>query len=263
MLQAGRLSLKETKAIALQICQALFCLERLGIVHRDLTPANILIAPDGRVVITDFGISRIVKRGKNRDTTLLGTMGYTAPEQFGFAQTDTRADIYSFGVLVNRMLTGELPQEKLYQGDVRISSMVEGCTRISPKERWGLEQVEEALAGKALHKKPLIKRIFYHIPGFRTGNPIHMTLAAVEYAYMTLVFLLLSLVPVSAGWFLAVRFAGYFINTIGIGLFAGSFKTVAYRLHMDRGIKKAALIVLYVILGLLIYCWGIAWMTVA
>ena len=263
LLQAGRLSLKETKAIALQICQVLFCLEQLGIVHRDLTPANILITPDGRVVITDFGISRIVKRGKNRDTTLLGTMGYTAPEQFGFAQTDTRADIYSFGVLVNRMLTGELPQEKLYQGDVRISSMVEGCTQISPKERWGLEQVEEALAGKAFHKKPLIKRIFYHIPGFRTGNPIHMTLAAVEYAYMTLVFLLLSLVPVSAGWFLAVRFAGYFINTIGIGLFAGSFKTVAYRLHMDRGIKKAALIVLYVILGLLIYCWGIAWMTVA
>lgn len=131
LLQAGTLSIKETRAIALQICQVLFCLEQLGIVHRDLNPANILIVPDGRVVVTDFGISRMVKSGKDRDTTILGTVGYTAPEQFGFAQTDTRADIYSLGVLVNRMLTGKLPQEILYRGDVRMSSMIEGCTRIS------------------------------------------------------------------------------------------------------------------------------------
>lgn len=263
LLQAGTLSVKETRAIVLQICQVLFCLEKIGIVHRDLTPANILIAPDGRVVVTDFGISRMVKSGKDRDTTILGTVGYTAPEQFGFAQTDTRADVYSLGVLVNQMLTGKLPQETLYQGDVRISSMIEGCTRISPKERWEVQQIEEALAGKVLHQKSVAKRLLYHIPGFRTKNPVHMTLAAVEYGYMTFMLLMDLLVPVSAGWLFAVRIAGYLVNTIGIGLFVGGFKSVAYKLHMDRGIKKALLIALYVIFGFLILYWGFEWMFVS
>lgn len=260
LLQAGTLSTKETRDIALQLCQVLFCLEQLGIVHRDLTPANILLAPDGRVVLTDFGISRMMKSGKSRDTMILGTVGYTAPEQFGFAQTDTRADIYSLGVLVNQMLTGKLPQETLYRGDVRISSMIEGCTRISPAERWGIQQIEEALAGKVLHQKPVVKRLLYHIPGFRTNNPIHMTLAAVEYAYMTFMLLTGLLVPVPAVRFFAVRIVGYLVNTIGIGLFVGSFKVVAYKLHMDRGFKKVLLTALYVCLGFLILYWGFAWM---
>lgn len=262
LLQAVTLSPKETKAIALQICQVLFCLEQLGIVHRDLTPANILLAPDGRVVLTDFGISRMVKRGKDRDTTILGTVGYTAPEQFGFAQTDTRADIYSLGVLVNQMLTGKLPQETLYRGDVRISGMIEGCIQISPKERWGIQQIEEALAGKVIHQKPLVKRLLYYIPGFRTQNPVHMTLAAVEYGYMTFTLLLILITPASAGWLLAVRIAGYLVNTIGIGFFVGSFKPVAYRLQMDRGIQKVFLVVLYFIIGFWILYWGVEWMSV-
>lgn len=263
LLQAGILSLEETKAIALQICHVLFCLGQLGIVHRDLTPANILITPEGRVVVTDFGISRMVKSGKGRDTTILGTVGYTAPEQFGFAQTDTRADIYSLGVLVNQMLTGKLPQETLYRGDVRISSMIEGCIRISPKERWEIQQIEEALAGKALHQKPVAKRLLYQIPGFRTKNPIHMTLAAVEYGYMTIMLLMGLIVPVSAGWMFVMRIAGYLVNTIGIGLFVGGFKPAAYKLHMDRGIKKALLAALYVFFGFLILYWGFEWMLVS
>lgn len=59
--------------------------------------------------VTDFGIARTYKKGKVFDTRILGNAGYAAPEQFGFIQTEEKADIYALGVLMNRMLTGKVP----------------------------------------------------------------------------------------------------------------------------------------------------------
>lgn len=77
------------------------------IVYRDLKPANIIIKPDGKPVLVDFGISRHYKFDHTSDTVCLGTQGYAPPEQFGGLQTDPRSDVYAFGALIYYLVSGE------------------------------------------------------------------------------------------------------------------------------------------------------------
>ena len=96
-------------SIVSDLCDALFEIHNRGIVHRDIKPENVMLSNDGVVKLIDFGIARSIKEGKRQDTEILGTAGYAAPEQFGYRQTDARADVYAVGVLMNKLLTGELP----------------------------------------------------------------------------------------------------------------------------------------------------------
>jgi serine/threonine protein kinase, bacterial len=79
------------------------------IIFRDLKPANIMLTPRGQVKLIDFGIARLFKPGQAKDTQAFGTVGYSAPEQYGRGQTDARSDIYSLGVLLHQLLTGYDP----------------------------------------------------------------------------------------------------------------------------------------------------------
>jgi serine/threonine-protein kinase len=79
------------------------------IIFRDLKPANIMLTPSGQVKLIDFGIARLFKPGQAKDTQAFGTVGYSAPEQYGKGQTDARADVYSLGVLLHQLLTGHDP----------------------------------------------------------------------------------------------------------------------------------------------------------
>ncbi len=117
-----------------QLCDALTDLHDLGIIHRDVKPENILIGSDDNLFLIDYDIARTIKEGATRDTRLLGTQGYAAPEQFGFQQTDARTDLYSAGVLYNMMLTGTFPQKKLADGiDGQI---IEKCICLDPANRF-------------------------------------------------------------------------------------------------------------------------------
>jgi serine/threonine protein kinase len=100
-------------SIALQLCSVLKYLHtrRPAIIFRDLKPANILLDPQGHVFLIDFGIARRFKPGNYRDTIPFGSPGYAAPEQYGKAQTTPRADIYSLGVLLHQLLSGDDPAE--------------------------------------------------------------------------------------------------------------------------------------------------------
>ena len=111
----GRLSESEALAVIRQVGEAVRELHRLGIVHRDITPTNIILSDDGAHLI-DFGIAGTVKShpGKNRDTNTLGTAGFASPEQYGFARTDFRSDVYSLGRLLGTMLTGAYPDDTAY-----------------------------------------------------------------------------------------------------------------------------------------------------
>ncbi|MGV8122294.1 MAG: serine/threonine protein kinase [Candidatus Xenobiia bacterium LiM19] len=80
-----------------------------GIIYRDLKPQNILACPDGNYRIIDFGIARLYSIGKRRDTVLMGTPGFAAPEHYGNRQTDERSDIYSLGATLHHMVTGREP----------------------------------------------------------------------------------------------------------------------------------------------------------
>ena len=107
----NRLSLLEALSIVEQICAGLGYAHGHGVIHRDVKPANILVRPDGRVTIVDFGIARLADQTKQltKTDTLLGTFHYIAPERLKGEASDGKADIWSVGVMLYEMLTGELP----------------------------------------------------------------------------------------------------------------------------------------------------------
>ena len=80
------------------------------IIYRDMKPANVMLKPDGNVMLIDFGTAREYKQASVEDTTCLGTRGYAAPEQFGgHGQTDGRTDIYCLGATIYHLITGHSP----------------------------------------------------------------------------------------------------------------------------------------------------------
>lgn len=143
MAQRGSLPAEEAASIACDLCQALSVLHRRGVVHRDVTAGNVVVASDGAHLV-DLGIARHVSEGAPHDTTTLGTWGFAAPEQFGFAQTDARSDIYALGRLLGFMLTGVQPGEEGFDQalrdaahvDPRLTAVVERATAFEPSSRY-------------------------------------------------------------------------------------------------------------------------------
>ncbi|MCS6774366.1 MAG: serine/threonine-protein kinase [Anaerolineae bacterium] len=99
--------------IAEQLCDVLAYLhsQTPPIIYRDLTPGNVMVMPDGKVKLIDFGIARTFKVGKALDTEPLGTTGYAAPEQHGKGQTGPYSDVYALGVTLLRAVTGYDPSQ--------------------------------------------------------------------------------------------------------------------------------------------------------
>ena len=124
---------RETRKIIRQLCQALWVLHSMAAVHRDIKPDNVILRGNEAVLI-DFDAARFHKPEHESDTQILGTIGYAAPEQFGLSQSDIRTDIYSLGILMNIMLTGEHPSKKLAGG--RLGRIVERCTQVNPDKRY-------------------------------------------------------------------------------------------------------------------------------
>lgn len=133
LLEESSLPPEQAQTIAIQVCRALQALHSLGAVHRDIKPGNILLRGDEAVVI-DFDASRLRKEENISDTRIMGTTGYAAPEQFGFSQTDARADIYSVGVLLNEMLTRRHPATQLVEG--RLRPVIERCIEVNIAKRY-------------------------------------------------------------------------------------------------------------------------------
>ena len=163
-LKAGRFTPEQALAIVPPLCDALQFAHERGIVHRDIKPENLLLDRDGHIKIADFGIAKMLgapltpslaptdgeklpagRVGDNELTgeSAAGTPGYMAPEQKATPQkVDSRADIYSLGVVFYEMLTGELPGEKLQppsrkvQIDVRLDEVVLRALEQTPELRY-------------------------------------------------------------------------------------------------------------------------------
>jgi predicted Ser/Thr protein kinase len=147
-LRAGNLQPREALAIVPQICDALQYAHDQGVVHRDIKPENVLLDRTGRVKIADFGLAKLLGTGPNdftltRTQQIMGTPRYMAPEQIEKPTTvDHRADIYSLGVVLYEMLTGELPigrfeaPSQKVEIDVRIDQVVMRALEKSPDKRY-------------------------------------------------------------------------------------------------------------------------------
>lgn len=137
----ANLSEKQLMAAARELCSILDFLHGKGVIHRDIKPSNIILAKDGHIRLIDFDAARMGKGAseQEQDTRLLGTRGYAPPEQYGFAQTDTRADIYSLGITL-RQLLGTKGEKYRYKKIIR------KCTDLNPDKRYqSVKQVQRAL----------------------------------------------------------------------------------------------------------------------
>ena len=139
---------------AKDLCSALDYLHSMNppIIYRDMKPSNIMLKPDGKVKLIDFGTAKEFDVESLADTTALGTRGYAAPEQFGDARgrgihkTDARTDIYSLGATLYHVLTGKNPSEPPYvikpirDWDPSLSSglekIINKCTMPNPEDRY-------------------------------------------------------------------------------------------------------------------------------
>ena len=133
LLKEALFSPQETKQTIKQLCQGLWVLHSMAAVHRDIKPENVILRGSDAVLI-DFDAARLHKPEAEADTQILGTTGFAAPEQYGLGQSDTRTDIYSLGVLMNVMLTGQHPSKKLAEG--RLGRIIQRCTQINPAKRY-------------------------------------------------------------------------------------------------------------------------------
>ncbi|MCK4495405.1 MAG: protein kinase, partial [Candidatus Aminicenantes bacterium] len=131
--RSGVISVGKAISIANQVCEGLSEAHRLGVVHRDLKPQNIMIDNEGNARIMDFGIARSLRaKGITGSGVMIGTPEYMSPEQVDGKESDQRADIYSLGVILYEMVTSRVP----FEGDTPFSIGVKQKSEIprAPKE---------------------------------------------------------------------------------------------------------------------------------
>ena len=161
----NRLPEAEAVHIAAKLCDILAYLHSQNppVIHRDIKPSNIIIDPQTKeVTLIDFGIARHYDKDAQNDTVSLGTHCFAPPEQYGFAQTDSRADIYALGVVLCWLLTGECD---VAQSEIRSPSLrriIKRCTAFDPAKRYfKASQIKRALKRRRLtDKKATIAVVF-------------------------------------------------------------------------------------------------------
>ncbi len=153
-IEKGPMKLKEAVNIACQVCDGLYEAHEKGIVHRDIKPANIMITSKGQVKIMDFGLAKAVGRSRLTKTkSSMGTVAYMSPEQTNGEDVDSRSDVWSLGVVLYEMISGQLPFKGDYEQAILYSVMnedAESLTSLRPGVPLGLQRVVE----KALAKNP-------------------------------------------------------------------------------------------------------------
>ena len=150
----GKLTWKETVHFAEETLYALQHAHEHGIIHRDVKPQNIMLLRDGSIKVMDFGIARFFRSGVQTSTDkAMGSVHYISPEQAKGEQTDARSDLYSVGVMMYEMLTGQLP----FNGDSNVAVAIKQISEapkplreIDPNIPEGLE----AIVLRAMQKAP-------------------------------------------------------------------------------------------------------------
>ncbi len=138
LLGEDSLSYTDRLRIISDICDALSFLHGAPhpIIHRDIKASNVMLTYDGVVKLIDYDAAKSLLAPKERDTTLIGTVGSAAPEQYGFAQSDARTDIYSLGILIREM----------FPDDSRFSQIISKATRMEPDLRYqSAEELRQAI----------------------------------------------------------------------------------------------------------------------
>ncbi len=246
--------------ITLQLCRIVRQLHETSpaIIHRDIKPENIMIGSDGIVRLLDMNAARQFENDKSEDTMLLGTAGYAAPEQYGFAQSDFRTDIYAIGVLMNVLLTGKFPKDKTTDGQLR--PIIIKCTQLEPGLRFAsVAELIKALenpgsagiitAGE--NSQPSWRRFLP--PGYRTGRPWSMIVGTM--VYVVLIYLGVTLKINSPLTDDELRLYRIFttIMLIVMALFTGNYLNIQEKLPLSRSPKTPVKIIGILLINFLIF----------
>ena len=167
----GRLSPERAVHIVYQVCLGLQAAYDAGVeVHRDIKPQNILLAPDGTMKLTDFGIARAADlSGMTRTGQFMGTPHYMSPEQARGERADIRTDIYAFGVVLYQMFTGELP----FSADTPLAVLRQHIEVTPPSVRRARADLSPALAS-------VVERCLAKDPARRYRTPLELAQALAQ-----------------------------------------------------------------------------------
>ncbi|MBU2567342.1 MAG: CHASE2 domain-containing protein, partial [Elusimicrobia bacterium] len=147
------LPIRDAVNYVIKVADALDYAHQQGVVHRDIKPANIMHLKDGSIRVTDFGIARIMASSKTQTGTVLGTPSYMSPEQISGKKVDGRADLFSLGVVLYELLTGEKP----FQGDNIATLLFQIANENPPDPKTYNPAIPDCLApviDRALRKDP-------------------------------------------------------------------------------------------------------------
>lgn len=223
----------QTVDIGLQLCRILMDLHamRPAIIHRDIKPSNVMLLPDGTVKLLDLNAAKTETANERRDTVLLGTAGFAAPEQYGFSSSTPQTDLYAVGVLLNTMLTGALPWQKRAGG--RLRPVIDRCLKLNPKDRYaGAWELYAVLKKTGREKLPFLP------PGFRTLKWYKMLPAALWYLFV-LIFALradVSDYPIAAERFI-LRSVFFLLGTVPV-FFYGNYMGVQRWFPLQRSPRR-------------------------
>lgn len=241
ILAKGPLTEDQAIDIAISLCQIIeqFHNSTPPIVNRDIKPSNIKITHDGVVKLVDLNAAKPCNVDATRDTVLIGTQGYAAPEQYGFGASSVLTDIYAIGVLMNEMLTGQLPGTQLANGKLR--HIICRCVELSPKNRF--QSVRQlcgtlmALKGTPSTEEPALGWRKFLPPGFRTLKPIRWILSAIGYLFLFYFGATLVVENATAASLLANRIF-FTIAALGVVFFSGNYLSVHKHLPLTRSSNK-------------------------
>ena len=151
--RATRVPVRETLELVLQIARGLEAAHKQGIVHRDVKPENVMVTPDGRAKIMDFGLAKLAGESKlTRSGSTIGTVAYMSPEQVQGKEIDAQSDIYSFGVMLFELLAGTTP----FQAD-HVMGMMYAIVSTEPRRiqeaRPGIEPALARIVMKCMAKE--------------------------------------------------------------------------------------------------------------
>lgn len=257
--QQGCMSEEEVAAVMIEICGILqqFHEADPAIIHRDIKPSNIMITQDGKVKLIDFNAARENLGEKEEDTCLMGTRKFAAPEQYGFGQSDARADIYGMGITMRYLLTGNLDNKET--DFLWLSPIIKKCTALDKEKRYSsVMELQKDLKKGCETKNDMSPEPLYlpneNLPvGFRSGSLWKMVLAIFGYVMGGCVCLFMTIDDKSHA-IVGVELWEYRIAALvcylGAVFFLGNYKNVRYKLPFMKGRKWLHAILTLVYLGL-------------